>query len=106
MVGVVSPLLLIRLDGVGGVAQSAHGQGPPSRLASIDLSFRAGPSFMPSELVRCSSVSSGNPAPSMLWSRKFWTYSAQMSMLRRVTGSGGERTPTGVMSYEIRPTAS
>lgn len=54
------------------VAQAAHGQGPPSRLASTERSFSAGPSFMPSECIRWSSVSSGRPAPSICWSRKFW----------------------------------
>uniref|UniRef100_A0A2M3ZTU3 Putative secreted peptide n=1 Tax=Anopheles braziliensis TaxID=58242 RepID=A0A2M3ZTU3_9DIPT len=59
------PLLLVRVGGVG-TLQSVHGQGPPNFLANIERSFSAGPSFMPSEFVRCSSVSSGSPAPSML----------------------------------------
>jgi hypothetical protein len=49
-----------------------HGHGPPSFLASTDLSLSAGPSFSPNELVKCSSVSWGRPVPSMDCSRKFW----------------------------------
>lgn len=52
--------------------QDTHGHGPPDFLAKTDLNLRAGPNFIPSELVRWSSVSNGSPVPSILCSRKFW----------------------------------
>lgn len=48
---------------------ATHGHGPPNFLANMERSLRAGPSFMPSELTRWSSVKSGRPVPSMDWSR-------------------------------------
>lgn len=57
--------------------QLAHGS---SLLARTALSLSAGPSFICSMPVRWSSVRRGRPAPSILCSRKFAVYSAQMSM--------------------------
>lgn len=54
------------------VAQhDTHGQGPPN-FFKIDRNFNAGPSFMLSECIKWSSVSSGSPEPSIHCSRKFW----------------------------------
>lgn len=41
------------------------------RFSNFDRNFRAGPSFMPKMLIKCSSVSICKPSPSMLCSRKF-----------------------------------
>lgn len=46
-------------------------QGSFKRFTSFDRSFRAGPSFIPKMLIKCSSVNIIKPSPSMLCSRKF-----------------------------------
>lgn len=48
-----------------------HGHGPPSRFKRTERNFNAGPNFMFSECIKWSSVSNGNPEPSMHCSRKF-----------------------------------
>lgn len=53
------------------VLHDMHGHGPPSFFNKTDLSFNAGPNFIPNEFIKWSSVNNGSPEPSMLWSRKF-----------------------------------
>lgn len=48
-----------------------HGHGPPNLFASTERNFSAGPNFIPNEFIRWSSVSNGNPEPSIRCSRKF-----------------------------------
>lgn len=60
-------------DGVGvaWLPHDTHGHGPPNFFSSTERNLSAGPSFMFSECIKWSSVSSGSPAPSMHCSRKF-----------------------------------
>lgn len=64
--------LLIAPGIADALAQDTQGHGPPIFFNKTDRSFNAGPSFMFNEFTRWSSVRSGNPEPSMHWSRKFW----------------------------------
>lgn len=56
---------------VGGVAVWHWAQGSSLR-ATTARNLSAGPNFILSIPVRCSSVNSGRPAPSILCSRKFY----------------------------------
>lgn len=62
---VVGAVVAVAVVAVKAAAATHCAQGS-NRLATTALSFRAGPNFICNIPVRCSSVSSGNPDPSIL----------------------------------------
>lgn len=61
-----------------------HGHGPPSLFKRTDRNFNAGPNFMFSECIKWSSVSKGNPDPSIHCSRKFWNETHREEKKKRI----------------------